>query len=56
MGYSEEDGAVVLRMKPDDYSTLLLGLGFAIGCASTKAGNRNFRPYDTAGEAHADPR
>lgn len=29
MGYSEEDGAVVLRMTRDDYDLLLLALGWA---------------------------
>jgi hypothetical protein len=29
MGYSEEDGAVVLRLSPGDYSRLMLALRYA---------------------------
>ena len=31
MSYSEENGQVVLRMSREDYQTLLISLGYAMG-------------------------
>lgn len=62
MGYSEENGAVVLTMTPADYNTLLMALGYAsvstvpnfrisvLGVINRiNAGNPQFTPYEIEG-------
>lgn len=59
LGYSEEDGVVVVRMTGEDWNRLLLNLGFAAGSMMTtqgrygvlaianrlNVGNPTFTPY-----------